>query len=100
MNTLTLDMPRRRSAVTLRGLALARSRFAEVAADVPGAAGALLRWRIRRAREVAELWALRAAIVAALPERHPRAAAHREVLRRTIDELVPATGFETLFPAD
>jgi hypothetical protein len=74
---------------TPRGLAEARACFAAAAADVPGSAGALLRWRVRRVHGLDELQALEAEIVAALPPLHPRTARHREALHGVLAALAP-----------
>lgn len=78
----------------------ARRAFVDMKADLmcacavlPGTKGASLRQQVRQAAETVELWRLRTTVLAALPQRHPRSAGHRDGLQRQLTRLFPDSQF-------
>ena len=71
--------------------------FMRAAADIEGAIGESLQFRVRQASEAVELWRLRSAILADLPEQHERTRTHRFELHRQLDSIYPETAVSSLY---
>jgi hypothetical protein len=67
--------------------------FMRAAADVPGPQGALLQRHVRSATEPAQLWRLRAAVLASLRVGHERTSMHQAELRRQLDSIFTDSSF-------
>src|SRR5204862_7931258 len=59
--------------------------FMRAAADIDGVIGAMLQRKVRNATEAADLWRLRAVLLASLSSTHERTALHRWELHRQLD---------------
>jgi hypothetical protein len=68
--------------------------FMRAAADVDGSLGVRLQQQVRRASEPVQLWQLRAAVLAALLDRHERTPIHRIELRRQLDSIFTDSSFD------
>lgn len=92
------DLPNERIAriAARRAFVELKTAFMRAAADIDGSLGARLQNQVRHATEPAQLWRLRAAVLAALrASDDERAAVHRVELRRQLDSIFADSSFPT-----